>query len=53
MSCNGFIRAHEGTRTPRPESLDPKSNAATNYATCAGDVNYLCKDTAILRILQT
>ena len=26
---------HEGTRTPRPESLDPKSNAATNYATCA------------------
>lgn len=43
----------KGLEPPRPETLDPKSNAATNYATCAGNVNYLCKDTAILRILQT
>ncbi len=26
----------KGLEPPRPESLDPKSNAATNYATCAG-----------------
>ncbi len=25
----------KGLEPPRPESLDPKSNAATNYATCA------------------
>ncbi len=27
----------KGLEPPRPESLDPKSNAATNYATCADD----------------
>lgn len=26
----------KGLEPPRPETLDPKSNAATNYATCAG-----------------
>ena len=25
----------KGLEPPRPETLDPKSNAATNYATCA------------------
>ncbi len=29
-----FVRM-KGLEPPRPESLDPKSNAATNYATCA------------------
>lgn len=24
-----------GLEPPRPQTLDPKSNAATNYATCA------------------
>ena len=28
----------KGLEPPRPETLDPKSNAATNYATCAGFV---------------
>lgn len=30
-----FVRM-KGLEPPRPETLDPKSNAATNYATCAG-----------------
>ena len=25
----------KGLEPPRPKTLDPKSNAATNYATCA------------------
>ena len=29
-----FVRM-KGLEPPRPETLDPKSNAATNYATCA------------------
>ncbi len=29
-----FVRM-KGLEPPRPKSLDPKSNAATNYATCA------------------
>ncbi len=42
VSCNyiiitrdGLVRM-KGLEPPRPETLDPKSNAATNYATCAG-----------------
>ena len=30
----GVVRM-KGLEPPRPETLDPKSNAATNYATCA------------------
>ena len=28
----------KGLEPIRPETLDPKSNAATNYATCAGSI---------------
>lgn len=31
----GFSVRMKGLEPPRPETLDPKSNAATNYATCA------------------
>ena len=35
-----FFCAVEGTRTPRLSALDPKSSAATNYATTAnGNAN--------------
>ena len=38
--CNSYkLQGHivrmKGLEPPRPETLDPKSNAATNYATCA------------------
>ena len=39
----------KGLEPPRPETLDPKSNAATNYATCAvvaanlGMIAEICK----------
>ena len=39
----------KGLEPPRPETLDPKSNAATNYATCAGCD---CKGSNIFRFLQ-
>ncbi len=38
MSYRGYLVRMKGLEPPRPETLDPKSNAATNYATCAGFV---------------
>lgn len=35
-SYKGYFVRMKGLEPPRPETLDPKSNAATNYATCAG-----------------
>ena len=39
----------KGLEPPRPKTLDPKSNAATNYATCAV---FGCKGSAIILFLQ-
>ena len=39
----------KGLEPPRPKTLDPKSNAATNYATCAV---FGCKVSAIILFLQ-
>ena len=39
----------KGLEPPRPKTLDPKSNAATNYATCAF---FGCKVSAIILFLQ-
>ena len=43
-----FVRM-KGLEPPRPKTLDPKSNAATNYATCAV---FGCKGSAIILFLQ-
>ena len=37
MVARGYFVRMKGLEPRRPESLDPKSNAATNYATCADD----------------
>lgn len=41
MVARGYFVRMKGLEPPRPESLDPKSNAATNYATCAGQCFYV------------
>ena len=49
LSFFSFGVRMKGLEPPRPETLDPKSNAATNYATCAG---FLCKVTKISVTMQ-
>ncbi len=34
--CRGLFVRTKGLEPPRRQTLDPKSSAATNYATCAG-----------------
>ncbi len=45
----GLCVRMKGLEPPRPKTLDPKSNAATNYATCAV---FGCKVSAIILFLQ-
>lgn len=48
-SYKGVCVRMKGLEPPRPKTLDPKSNAATNYATCAV---FGCKVSAIILFLQ-
>ena len=48
-SYKGLCVRMKGLEPPRPKTLDPKSNAATNYATCAV---FGCKVSAIILFLQ-
>lgn len=41
----------KGLEPPRPETLDPKSNAATNYATCALG-NVLCHTITTAKVIN-
>ena len=43
MIQRGFAVRTKGLEPPRRETLDPKSSAATNYATCAFAVTKLDK----------